>query len=52
MDFQGSLFAPITGELDLSGLTRTSLSAGAWVDVAAGWLPEADEVFDAVGSGS
>jgi len=48
MDFQGSLFAPITGELDLSRLTRTSLSAGAWVDVAAGWLPEADEVFDAM----
>ncbi|MFT4264759.1 MAG: alpha-ketoglutarate-dependent dioxygenase AlkB [Nocardioides sp.] len=46
MDFQGSLFAPGSAGADGLALTRTPLSAGAWVDVAAGWLPDADAVLD------
>jgi alkylated DNA repair dioxygenase AlkB len=47
MDFQGSLFeAPALP--DAEALVRTPLSQGAWVDVAAGWLPEADDVFAAL----
>ena len=52
MDFQGSLFvdaetgpdgAPPTP--DLSGVERRTLSRGAWIDVARGFLPGADDVF-------
>lgn len=42
--FQGSLFegpsAPAPGTI-----SRRELSAGAWVDIARNWLPEADDVF-------
>lgn len=49
MEFQGSLFAPAGGAgLELTGSARTSLSSGAWVDVLAGWLPEADDVLAAM----
>jgi alkylated DNA repair dioxygenase AlkB len=45
--FQPSLFdqaEPALGSLD--GLRRTTLSAGAWVDVLPGWLTGADELFE------
>jgi alkylated DNA repair dioxygenase AlkB len=50
MDFQSTLFAAEPREdrsrpLDFGSLARTPLSRGAWVDVARGWLPDADEVF-------
>lgn len=46
MDFQSTLFAPgAAGELGFEGLERHHLTAGAWVDVARGWLPDADAVF-------
>jgi alkylated DNA repair dioxygenase AlkB len=46
VDFQSTLFAPgSAGELAFDGLERHELSAGAWVDVARGWLVEADDVF-------
>ncbi|UMG91359.1 alpha-ketoglutarate-dependent dioxygenase AlkB [Nocardioides sp. TF02-7] len=46
MDFQSTLFeAPATGALDFAGPERHELTAGAWVDVARGWLPEPDDVF-------
>ncbi len=45
MDFQGTLFEAIAAGPDLSRLQRTPLSRGAWVDVARGFLPDADEVF-------
>jgi alkylated DNA repair dioxygenase AlkB len=46
IDFQSTLFeAPAEGRLDFAGLERHELTAGAWVDVARGWLPEADDVF-------
>lgn len=32
----------------LSGLVRHRLTAGAWVDVQAGWLQGSDEVFDSL----
>lgn len=51
MDFQATLFAPepsISGSPDFSGLERRELSDGAWVDIARGWLPEADGVFAAL----
>ncbi|WP_300677358.1 alpha-ketoglutarate-dependent dioxygenase AlkB [Nocardioides sp.] len=51
MDFQGSLFAPAGHEFGLDRITRTPLRSGAWVDVAAGWLPEADAIFDAMVAG-
>jgi len=46
IDFQSTLFeAPAEGRLEFAGLERHELTAGAWVDVARGWLPEADDVF-------
>lgn len=47
--FQPSLFdscdvAPAIGSL--AGLRRTTLTAGAWVDVLPGWLTGADELFE------
>jgi alkylated DNA repair dioxygenase AlkB len=46
MDFQSTLFAPGSpGELGFEGLERHRLTAGAWVDVARGWLADADDVF-------
>ncbi|MEZ0579643.1 alpha-ketoglutarate-dependent dioxygenase AlkB [Nocardioides sp. MH1] len=46
MDFQSALFAPAAGgDLDLTRLERHELSAGAWVDVARGWLTDPDDVF-------
>ncbi len=47
MDFQGTLFdsADRVGPGDLSRLTRTPLSRGAWVDVCRNWFAGADEVF-------
>ncbi len=51
MHFQATLFGPEPG----SGPTtpaldpdRTPLSRGAWVDVQRSWLPEPDEVFEAL----
>ena len=49
MDFQSTLFAPdrpatARGD-DFTGLERTDLTRGAWVDVCRGWLPRADEVL-------
>jgi alkylated DNA repair dioxygenase AlkB len=46
MDFQATLFAPApaTGPA-CDAIERTPLTDGAWIDVARGWLPEADEVF-------
>ncbi|MCL2541744.1 MAG: alpha-ketoglutarate-dependent dioxygenase AlkB [Nocardioidaceae bacterium] len=44
MDFQATLFTPAAAP-DCGGLERRALSDGAWVDVARGWLPDADEVF-------
>ncbi len=51
MQFQATLFGPEPG----SGPTapaldpdRTRLSDGAWVDVQRSWLPEPDEVFEAL----
>ncbi|MCW2855988.1 MAG: alpha-ketoglutarate-dependent dioxygenase AlkB [Marmoricola sp.] len=44
--FQPSLFdGPETGLGPLSGLQRTVLSHGAWVDVQPGWIAGADELF-------
>jgi len=50
MDFQATLFAP---ESDpdgpaCGGIERRPLTEGAWIDVARGWLPDADEVFGAL----
>lgn len=46
MDFQGMLFeAPTEQEPAFDGLTRRTLTRGAWVDVSRAWLPEADDVF-------
>ncbi|WP_435771910.1 alpha-ketoglutarate-dependent dioxygenase AlkB [Nocardioides sp. SYSU DS0651] len=42
--FQSTLFEPPT-RATTAGITRRPLSAGAWVDVARGWLPDADDVF-------
>lgn len=47
MDFQSTLFAdPETHEPRCDAVERTALSHGAWIDVARGWLPAADDVFD------
>ncbi len=47
MDFQSTLFAPEeTRALDFTGLERTELTRGAWVDIARTWLPDADDVFE------
>ena len=46
MDFQSTLFgAPAAAGLGFDGLERHELSAGAWVDVVPGWLPDADDGF-------
>ncbi len=46
MDFQGSLFeAPTEEAPTFEGISRRTLSRGAWVDVARSWLPAADSVF-------
>jgi alkylated DNA repair dioxygenase AlkB len=47
MDFQTTLFAaaPAAG-LACDRIERTPLTEGAWIDIARGWLPDADEVFD------
>ena len=42
VDFQTSLFDAAASEVTTE---RRTLSAGAWVDVARDWLPDADEVF-------
>jgi len=49
--FQPSLFdAPEIALGSLTGVRRTSLSRGAWVDVLPGWVTGADELFaDLVG---
>jgi alkylated DNA repair dioxygenase AlkB len=45
--FQPSLFdAPEVSLGPLTGLTRTPLSRGAWVDVLPGWVAGADELFE------
>ncbi len=49
MDFQSTLFAQVTGEattaVDLTRVERRPLTRGAWLDVARGFLPDADDVF-------
>ena len=47
MDFQSTLFAPapLDRGFDFTGIDRRELTRGAWVDVARGWLPQADEEF-------
>ncbi len=46
MDYQSTLFAPAESRVDdFSGIERTELSRGAWVDVRRSWLPSADDVF-------
>ncbi|KAB2807144.1 alpha-ketoglutarate-dependent dioxygenase AlkB [Pimelobacter simplex] len=44
VDFQTSLFDPATPAAEPVP-ERRPLSAGAWVDVARNWLPDADDVF-------
>jgi alkylated DNA repair dioxygenase AlkB len=47
MDFQSTLFAPAASQaLGFETVERHELSRGAWVDVARGWLPEPDDVFE------
>jgi len=52
VDFQSTLFAPDRPDAsrvdDFTGLQRTELTRGAWVDVCRGWLPSADDVFDSL----
>jgi len=44
--FQPSLFEQTSpGVSPLSGLRRTTLTAGAWIDVLPGWFGGGDEVF-------
>ena len=46
MDYQSTLFAPAESRVDdFSGIERTELNRGAWVDVRRSWLPAADDVF-------
>jgi len=47
MDFQSTLFAPAESARvdDFSGIERTELNRGAWVDLQRAWLPAADDVF-------
>jgi alkylated DNA repair dioxygenase AlkB len=44
VDFQTSLFETSTPAAE-AATERRRLSAGAWVDVARDWLPDADDVF-------
>jgi len=47
MDFQSTLFAPSeSADLSFDPVERHELTRGAWVDVARGWLPEPDDVFE------
>ncbi len=50
MDFQATLFeaAPLAGPLAslADGVKRVPLGAGAWVDLRARWVLDADEVFE------
>jgi alkylated DNA repair dioxygenase AlkB len=51
MDFQSTLFAPTPSDdqsrsIDFGGAERTELTRGAWVEIARGWLPDADDVFE------
>ena len=51
MDFQSTLFALDVIEAEAprcEGIERMPLSNGAWIDVARGWLPDADDVFDSL----
>lgn len=50
MEFQGTLFdAATAGRGDLrGGLRRTQLTRGAWIDVGANWVADADEVLVAL----
>jgi alkylated DNA repair dioxygenase AlkB len=46
---QGSLFdSSELGLLPLTGMRRTQLSDGAWIDELPGWVTGADEMFDAL----
>ncbi|MCZ4498952.1 MAG: alpha-ketoglutarate-dependent dioxygenase AlkB [Marmoricola sp.] len=46
VEFQPSLFdEPSPGVRALGGLRRTTLGAGAWIDVLPGWFAGADELF-------
>ncbi|QIG44462.1 alpha-ketoglutarate-dependent dioxygenase AlkB [Nocardioides anomalus] len=50
MDFQSTLFAPAEADqpraLDCTALERTTLTRGAWVDIARSWLTDPDDVFE------
>ena len=47
--FQPSLFdAPAPAPGSLTGLSRTPLSRGAWIDVLPGWMTGADQLFAAL----
>lgn len=51
MDFQSTLFAPAPGDrrgFDTDAVERTELTRGAWVDIARSWLPDPDDVFEAL----
>ena len=48
MDFQSTLFAAEDAGPDCSLIERRHLAEGAWIDVARGWQPQADEVFEAL----
>jgi alkylated DNA repair dioxygenase AlkB len=45
VDVQTTLFGA-TDTVDLAAIERRELTEGAWVDIARGWLPSADDVFD------
>jgi alkylated DNA repair dioxygenase AlkB len=45
VDVQTTLFGA-TDTVDLAAIERRELTEGAWVDIARGWLPGADDVFD------
>jgi len=47
MDYQGTLFASAP-ETSVSGIVRTTLGRGAWVDVRRDWLTDPDSVFAAL----
>lgn len=47
MRYQGSLFSSVVeSSLGFDHLQRIELTAGAWIDLARGWLPSPDEIFD------
>lgn len=48
MDFQGTLFAPTDDETTEATYERVHLDHGAWVDIARGWLPDPDDVCEAL----